>query len=384
MDIRLKYKIFKYIIFWIVCIIGVAVCFALYYLIDDVGNGIFVEWFDRNYVEKMYQYVPATGMTYAIRDIAWTKLKMLLLKTLICIMIVVVLLIFFISHLYAKAKIKKTITTASQLIHNYITEEKDIAEMFPKEYAEIFAQIAEIKLIIQHHEQIMKEEADRKSDLIAYLAHDLKTPLTSIIGYLNLLSEAPDMSREQREKYINITLDKSGRLEQLINELFEISRYNLQQINLEKEKIDLSYMLIQLTDEFYPLLKAHGNTIKLHVDENITIYGDAIKLARVFNNILKNAIAYSYPDTEIEIWGETNLDELQIFFQNKGKTIEETKLNLIFEKFFRIDEARSSNKGGAGLGLAIAKEIVTLHGGNITAKSENELTTFKVSLPLRI
>ena len=118
------------------------------------------------------------------------------------------------------------------------------------------------------------------------------------------------------------------------------------------------------------------------MDESLTVYGDAVKLARVFNNILKNAIAYSYPGTTITIWAEQKERTVDIHFRNKGKTIPSHKLNAIFEKFFRLDEARTTNTGGAGLGLAIAKEIVSLHGGSIAAESENEVTTFTVSLPL--
>ena len=190
------------------------------------------------------------------------------------------------------------------------------------------------------------------------------------------------MPKEERKKYIHIALEKSNRLGELINEFFDITRYNLQQIEIEKEPIDLYYMLVQMTDEFYPLLQKHGNSTELNVDENTTIYGDAVKLARVFNNILKNAIAYSYPDSIIKIWTEQNDTAINIYFQNKGKTIPPHKLDSIFEKFFRLDEARTTNTGGAGLGLAIAKEIVTLHGGSISADSKNENITFCVSLPL--
>ena len=153
---------------------------------------------------------------------------------------------------------------------------------------------------------------------------------------------------------------------------------------MEKETIDLYYMMVQMTDEFYPILHAHGNTAQLHVDEDLRIYGDAVKLARVFNNILKNAIAYSYPNTAIRIWAEQTGSWMKLYFQNRGKCIPQHKLETIFEKFYRLDEARATNTGGAGLGLAIAKEIVTLHGGSITATSDNEVTTFCVSLPLQI
>lgn len=221
----------------------------------------------------------------------------------------------------------------------------------------------------------------RKNELVMYLAHDIRTPLTSVIGYLNLLSEVPDMPIEQRAKYINITLEKAYRLEKMINEFFEITRYNLQQISITKETIDLYYMLVQLSDELSPLLSANGNTTVLNADENLTVSGDPEKLARVFNNVLKNAAVYSFPNSEIVISAEENNNSVIISFMNKGKTVPKEKLSAIFEKFYRMDEARVSNTGGSGLGLAIAKEIVTLHGGTITANSDNDTVVFIITLP---
>ena len=221
----------------------------------------------------------------------------------------------------------------------------------------------------------------RKNDLVMYLAHDIRTPLTSVIGYLNLMVEAPDLPIEQRTKYMNITLDKAYRLEKMINEFFEITRYNLQQIHISKETVDLYYMLVQLSDELSPVLSANGNFTTLRMDENITVYADPDKMARVFNNILKNAAAYSLPDTEIIIFVEEKENMVAISFINKGKPIPKEKLSSLFNKFYRLDESRSSNTGGAGLGLAIAKEIITLHGGTLTADSENNTVIFTVTLP---
>lgn len=239
-----------------------------------------------------------------------------------------------------------------------------------------------IKDKLEKQKKAAQEAEQRKNDLVVYLAHDIRTPLTSVIGYLSLLDEAPDMPMEQRAKYTHITLDKAYRLEKLINEFFEITRYNLQQITLEKETIDLYYMLVQMTDEFYPILSEKGNTTVLHADENLTVYGDPIKLARVFNNILKNAAAYSYPNTEILISAEEMDGYIKIVFQNQGNTIQPDKLAAIFEKFYRLDEARTSDTGGSGLGLSIAKEIVTLHGGTIEAQSKENTITFTVTLPI--
>lgn len=129
------------------------------------------------------------------------------------------------------------------------------------------------------------------------------------------------MPAKQKEKYLHITLQKADRLEKLINEFFKITCYNLQQIILEKETTDLGYMLMQMTDEFYPILNEHKNTVELCIDEGLSIYADPVKLARVFNNILKNAISYSHPNTAIEIWTEKKEAETVICFRNKGKTI---------------------------------------------------------------
>ncbi len=251
----------------------------------------------------------------------------------------------------------------------------------PAEMAAIEKKLNTVKQTLEKRALAAQTAEQRKNELVMYLAHDIKTPLTSVIGYLSLLEEAPDMPTEQKAKYVHITLEKAYRLEQMINEFFEITRYNLQQIQIEYEKIDLYFMLVQITDELTPILFENGNTTTILADENLTIYGDPGYLARVFNNILKNAGAYSYPNTDILISVEQLKNETIITFQNQGQTIPREKLTSIFEKFYRMDEARTSNTGGTGLGLAIAKEIVTLHGGTISAQSENHMVQFTVTLP---
>lgn len=254
--------------------------------------------------------------------------------------------------------------------------------VLPSEMAAVEKKLNTVRQTLDKRAMEARLAEQRKNDLVMYLAHDIRTPLTSVIGYLSLLDEAPDMPPEQKAKYVHITLDKAYRLEKLVNEFFEITRYNLQQIKLTKETIDLYYMLVQMKDEFYPILSANGNTATLHADENLTVYGDPAKLARVFNNILKNAAAYSDPNSEISISAEMRGDRIIVCIQNHGPTIPAERLADIFEKFYRLDAARVSDKGGAGLGLAIAKEIVTLHGGTITAQSAEHTTTFTVSLPI--
>ncbi len=362
---------------------GIYLCNMLYIMIDQLMNGFVVDWFEDNYVEEK-QLFTKDGLTYYTKAIRWGKVKELLLKILIGLVIFWIVSVRLISVLYASRQETKVLKEAGKMIGDYMRQGREASDIFPSEYAPVSVEMAEIKAAMQRQEQLQKEEAGRKNDLITYLAHDLKTPLTSVIGYLSLMEEVPEMPAEQRVKYVHITLDKALRLERLINEFFEITRYNLQQIVLEKESLDLSFMLVQMADEFYPILSDHGNTLKLQGtnEESIMVYGDGDKLARVFRNILKNAIAYSYPDTEILVDCKTAGEKLFVTFSNKGKTIPRQKLEAIFEKFFRLDDARGTNQGGAGLGLAIAREIVTLHGGAIRAESGNEVTAFTVELPI--
>ncbi len=237
------------------------------------------------------------------------------------------------------------------------------------------------KHILEKRERDAKQAEQRKNDLVVYLAHDIKTPLTSVIGYLDLMSEIPDMPIEQRAKYMEITLEKANRLEKLINEFFEITRYNLQTIVLEKKDFNLSYMLFQMADEFYPMLSEKKQEVVVNAEDNIMFCGDPDKLARVFNNVFKNAIAYGDENSKIIIDVHRQLQDVIITFKNYGKSIPQQKLDSIFEKFYRLDESRGTDTGNAGLGLAIAKEIVILHEGKIYAESNDYYTIFHIKIP---
>lgn len=242
--------------------------------------------------------------------------------------------------------------------------------------------INQIKHTLEKRKVDTQLAEQRKNDLIVYLAHDLKTPLTSVIGYLTLLRDENQISEELREKYLSISLDKAERLEDLINEFFEITRFNLSNITLEYSKVNLTRMLEQFVFEFRPMFATKNLTCTLHAAPDIMLKCDVDKVQRVFDNLLRNAVNYSFEDTAIEVSAEQDDSYITLKFTNRGNTIPEEKLGRIFEQFYRLDTARSSNSGGAGVGLAIAKEIVELHQGTISAYSENELTCFEVTFPL--
>lgn len=287
--------------------------------------------------------------------------------------------IIVIKCLYKTLSYVDSIVDASALLIS--DKEEDI--VLPEDLLDVEKSMNQIKKQARKNLRLAQENEQRKNDLIVYLAHDIKTPLTSMIGYLSLLNEINDMPLKQRVKYINIALEKSYRLEDLINELFDISRFNSEKIVLEKEELNLNLMLEQIIDNFYPTLRELNKSIKLNYNESISINGDPDKLSRVFNNLIKNAISYSKEESEIVINLKKDNNNAIVEVINKGKQISKEKLSKIFEKFYRLDSARTSRTGGSGLGLAIAKDIVELHNGTIIAESNEEETTFRVTLPLK-
>lgn len=362
---QLRSKIFMNLLG--ITVIAIIIIFALYKLF----------WSDRggNWIVSMLQKL--FRMDY---DIALSIYQQMFRNYEYVIWIAAIAVTFFVLLRVALSWFTRYFDIVNQGIDDLLNDESEIR--LPSEMSAIERKLNTVKQTLKQRTLEAELAEQRKNDLVMYLAHDIRTPLTSVIGYLNLLEEAPDMPAEQKANYVHITLDKAYRLEKMINEFFEITRYNLQQITLKKETIDLYYMLIQLSDELSPILSVNGNTTILKANENLTVYGDPDKLARAFNNVLKNAAAYSFPNTEIIISAEEKDEHVVITFQNKGHTIPQEKLSEIFEKFYRLDEARTSNTGGAGLGLAITKEIITLHGGTITADSKDNMISFIIKLPI--
>lgn len=250
----------------------------------------------------------------------------------------------------------------------------------PRSLRRVAPQLALLRGKLLSQQQEVREEVKRRQDLIAFLAHDLKTPLTSVLGYLQLLKDEPDLPAEQREKYTGIALDKARRLEELVGEFFDINTMDLAQEG--EENIQLSLLLEQLWDEFYPLFAEKELTGEPDIQPHLTVKGDGDRLARVFDNVLRNAVKYSTPGTDLGLTARGEAGMAVVTITNQGLEIPEKELSNIFQKFYRLDAARSTRTGGAGLGLAIAKEIVDAHGGSIRAESTGSTTAFVISLPL--
>lgn len=226
----------------------------------------------------------------------------------------------------------------------------------------------------------IERNAERqKNELITNVAHDLRTPLTTIVGYLELIKDDTALSKEDVHKYSGIAYEKSIRLQEMMDDLFEFTKLDNADIKLNKSMINLSGLIMQMTDEFYPSFKDCNITPIVDLpEENIYVQGDGQLLARVFDNLIANALKYGYHNTDlkIEVSGDEKYATVKVI--NHGDTIASEDIPLLFNKFYRTDSSRNSKTGGTGLGLAITKNIVDLHHGDISVTSDDQITTFIV------
>ncbi len=308
------------------------------------------------------------------------QLAQIIKDNLVAIFIVLIavdaLIIFTFRYRESMEYIEKMLEAGKILV-----ADNDTMIKLPYELKEIEDQMNQIKKESLANKQAIKQAEQQRNDLLLYLAHDLKTPLTSIIGYLNLLVNQPQLSIKQRADYTKIAYDKANRLEELIEEFFAIAKYNLSDTAIEKETVNLSMMLAQISYEFLPLFQEKELTCTNQIKDNLTASIDVNQFERVFDNLIRNAINYSIPKSTIII--EAHLED-QLIVITVTNQIDKSKtynLDHIFEPFVRLDESRNSKTGGSGLGLAITKRIIELHEGTIDAKIVDELITFTIKLP---
>lgn len=304
----------------------------------------------------------------------WRPVKQLFLAFSLFLVFAVTLICYFIYRYVSRKKIAR-IAEGIQLFFSQ-------SEASSTGSLAIDHELLKIKDTMNRNEALLKEETQRTKDLITYLAHDLKTPLASVIGYLNLLLDTKNLTNEQMTQSLTIALEKSERLETLMNEFFDITRFNLQDIQLYQRELDFVFLLKQIQEEFYPLLKEKEQTICYSGPESLKLKADSEQLARVLNNLLKNAIAYAPDQTTITMQLTVDGQAATFILANQSEPIEQEQLEALFEKFYRLDQARSTKTGGAGLGLAIAKEIILAHQGTIRAASKNNEIQMIVTMPL--
>ena len=370
-------------------LVGAGAFYTVFGFVDKAWNGSFMDWVSTQLLD-LGNLNELGVWPELVLDV--TGVKFFFFQLGVCVIVAVVLACAGAAVIAGRRAAREERARAAELLRRYMAHDVPASEVFPEGWEDLALVASDVRRAGEDQARRLEDEAARRSDLVTYLAHDLKTPLTSVIGYLSLLDEVPDMPPEQRARYTGVALDKALRLERLVNEFFDITRYSLTNIELELASVDLAFLLVQVADEFYPALSAHGNAARVTVagvertaedpGEPLMVTADAARLARVFGNLVRNAIAYSDEGTPIEVRADVRDGRAVVEVSDTGVTIPSHKLRSIFDKFFRLDESRASATGGAGLGLAIAREIVELHGGSISASSEGGLTTFTVELPV--
>lgn len=236
-------------------------------------------------------------------------------------------------------------------------------------------------------QQIQKERELEKSkmDMITSISHDLRTPLTSIIGYIELLRTDSFQNKEEYNRFVQNTYNKAIHLKKMLDDLFEYTQLTSMNTGLNLRKIDLFQLLDQLLFEFEPIANENGLQIVKEIGNSPVIIAiDSDKIARALDNLLMNALKYSFKPGMIFIRMTTTHENIIIEVENEGNPLEQDQRQKLFERFYKVDHSRSSEgiQTGAGLGLSIAKNIVDLHHGTLTLNHVQNVFTFQLKLPL--
>lgn len=308
--------------------------------------------------------------------------------TLVSFMLVTVIatICFFIIYflLFIKRIVKDMTYISDRIID--IADGKSDEKIIIERQDEIGEIAGRINEMTEQINQLITSERDAlqsNKDLIACVAHDLRTPITSVKGYLDLALDTKHYDLEQRQKYVRIAQTKANRLECLIHDLFNYTKLTSGEITLHRSKIDLVQLVEQMVEEFYPLFQEEELecTTKYNISY-LEMNMDGELIARAVQNLLSNAIKYGKDGKHVYVELECLEQEVQIRVTNYGLVIPEESIKHLFDKFYRVERSRNVKTGGTGLGLNIAQEIVHLHGGRIQVTSGASGTCFTIALPL--
>ena len=295
-------------------------------------------------------------------------------------------------------------------------EDKNTPIVLSKELKVVQNELQNIQKESLKNEQEAKEAERKKSELIAYIAHDLRTPLTSILGYSTLLNDK-ELDTAKQNAYLALIHTQAQKMNVMLDDFFEITHLNVSSFQLNKQIMDARTLCLQISDELYPQAHEKELTFEVKAPLNLAFYADPVYLARALTNIMRNAITYAVPKSAITLQADIlskpshnsntnrtskptnnsatkdpaissasetiNAPTKKIVLQisNKGKEISSEALPHIFDAFYREDSSRNSTRGGSGLGLAITQAIIAAHKGTVTAQSDGGITTFTITLP---
>lgn len=360
-------------------------CIRSRILVSDYGlNDMNIHAGNNNYVLNNSQIQASTKSMLSESNIFYRIFGVGIKTQLIIILIILALVVFLLVFFALTHQVTGYITTILQGACKMA--DGDFSHRIDVRYQDEFSCIADsINRMADTVETMKKKEEEAeetKNELITNVAHDLRTPLTSIIGYIDIVNNMPNLTEEQRSEYLKITWEKARKLEKLINELFSFTKISYGGMPMHMEKIDLIKLLEQEVDELYPTFKDNELECVLETDtDSCMVMADGEQLVRVFDNLLGNAVKYGRYGKMIRVRTVTEQSQIRIQVVNYGSVIPAENLPFLFEKFYKVDTSRQPSSEGTGLGLAIAKSIVESHGGSISAKSSFDGTIFEVILP---
>ncbi|MEK1397588.1 HAMP domain-containing histidine kinase [Limosilactobacillus fermentum] len=247
--------------------------------------------------------------------------------------------------------------------------------------------ITSVNALVDTITQAMQEErASEKSkdELITNVSHDLRTPLTSIIGYLGLIEDHQYQSEEDIVKYSHIAYDKAKQMKNLVEDLFEYTKVQQHGAPVNLMTVDLGQLLEQVGASFELEADKKGMAINVSCEPTpLSITADPEKLGRLFSNLVANALKYGHGASYIHLTAKQLGEKVVITVANDGEKIPAESVKHLFERFYRVESSRNKATGGTGLGLAIVQSIVELHHGSVTARSDDQETAFVVTLPVK-
>lgn len=365
------------------CDLGILLfCIRFRLLVSDYNAGRLLGQMYMN--NRDYQYQNPARSMLGEADIFYRMfgvgIKLQLIILLIVMAVIIFLTVFFLLTRQMTCYIGNILKGARRMADGDFEYRIDV--LYQDEFSCIADSINRMADTVQRMQSREQEAEQTKNELITNVAHDLRTPLTSIIGYIDIVNTQKDLTEEKKAEYLNITWKKARKLESLINELFSFTRISYGGMPMNMAVIDLIKMLEQEVDELYPSFEE--NCLKCILEPDVDSYminADGDQLVRVFDNLLGNAIRYGKNGKIIRIQTQTDDGSIKVRIVNYGSVIPEENLPYLFEKFYKVDTARQSSGEGTGLGLAIAKSIVESHGGRIAVSSSFDGTVFEVSLP---
>lgn len=357
---------------------GFVILTILLCLIYFIVGPNFLYLFTQNYMFDTHE-VEVMGKTYIRGSLRWDLIKNNAIIFIYLLYICIFLVIDYVVRKKEKDLKEKMVLDIQERILLMKKGELNTKEPI---YLEIDNIIESILNDNKNINKLYQDNIIKHNQSMAFLAHDLKTPLTSIYGYLILLNDEPEISEKNRIKYIEIALSKSKELEALINDFFELTRFNMENQNLSLVNVDIYNMIVQMKETFYPIIIQKSLKIEINIEKKLIVPADSNLIARAFYNIFKNAVSYTQKEGIINIssWKEENYCIISI--ENEASDLDNKIINHIFEPFYRSEPSRNKEKEGSGLGLAITKAIVEKHGGSIAAEYKEKILQIQVRLPL--